>query len=581
MGRTVSEIQAILAVAGGKAAADLYIDGGSLVNVYAGEIYPANVAIFQGQIAYVGNSRKMVGPNTEIVNASGCYLCPGFIEVHTHPWMVYTPANMVRANLILGTTTFLCDNLLAYVYLGADGFINMIRALEKLPARLYWAARIMHQSPDPGEDELFSLANLDKVFKDPRVIKVGEITRWPLVVDGEESVMQRISLAEERGLGFEGHAAGCSYERLNAVAAAGMESCHEAITAEDVVNRLRLGLWTILRHSSLRPDLPELLRAVTEYRVQTQRLLFTIDGSVPGFLTREGWIDGMLKTAVKVGLEPVTAIQIATINAATYLGLDKEIGAIAPGMHADILLLPDLQNFKPRMVIVGGKVMSIDGEICAPIPEPDWVSLGFKTKLPPREQVSDPKLFGVPAAGATVFPVIEVVSAAITRLKETALEPRDGFLERREGMLYCALIDRRGKWLANGFIEGLGHMEALAATFSTSYDLLVLGRSRSAMAAAAAAVVDMGGGLALFDGNNNVFKMPLIYGGIMSADPFEVSLEKENEFEKRVRECGYPYNDILYTLLFLVCDFLPGPRITAKGIIDVKTGKTLYPSRPL
>jgi len=581
LGRTVTEIQEILAVAGGKAAADLYIEGGLLVNVYTGEIYPANVAVFQGKIAYVGNSSKMVGPHTEIVNASGCYLCPGFIEVHTHPWMVYTPVNMVRVNLTLGTTTFLCDNLLGYVYLGADGFIKMIKALEKLPARLYWGARIMHQSPDPDEDELFSLTNLDKVFNDPRVIKIGEITRWPLVVDGNESVIQRISLAAERGLGFEGHAAGCSYEKLNAVAAAGVESCHEAITAEDVVSRLRLGLWAILRHSSLRPDLPELLRAVTEYKVQTQRMLFTTDGSAPGFLTREGWIDGMVRTAVKVGLEPITAIQIATINAATYLGLDKEIGAIAPGMHADILLLPDLQNFKPRMVIVGGKVLAADGELCAPIPEPDWVSLGFKTKLSPRELVSDPNLFGVPAASATVFPVIEVISAAITRLKETTLDSRDGFLERKEDLLYCALVDRRGKWVTNGFIEGFGHMEALAATFSTSFDLLVMGRSRSAMAAAAAEVADMGGGIVLFDGINNVFKMPLVYGGIMSADPFEVSLEKVYELEKRARACGYPYNDILYTLLFLVCDFLPGPRITAAGIIDVKTGKTLYPSKSL
>lgn len=581
MGRTVSEIQEILAVAGGKGAADLYIEGGSLVNVYTGEIYPANVAVFQGKIAYVGNSRKMVGPHTEIINASGCYLCPGFIEVHTHPWMVYTPANMVEVNLTLGTTTFVCDNLFFYVSLGADGFIKMIKDLEKLPARLYWVARIMHQSPDPDEAELFSISNLDKVFNDPRVIKVGEITRWPLLVGGKESVIRRISLAEERGLGFEGHAAGCSYERLNAVAAAGMESCHEAITAEDVVHRLRLGLWTILRHSSLRPDLPELLRAVTEYKVQTGRLLFTTDGSVPGFLTREGWIEGMVRKAVEAGLEPVTAIQIATINAATYLGLDRQIGAIAPGMYADILLLPDLQNFKPHMVIAGGNVMSVDGKINVPISEPDWISLGLKTKLPPRELVSDPNLFSIPAANSTVFPVIEVISAAITRLKETPLESRDGFLEPKEDMLYCALVDRRGKWLVNGFIDGIGHMEALATTFSSSGDLLVLGRSRSAMAAAATEVVDMGGGFALVDGNNNLFKMPLVYGGAMSAEPFEVSLEKVYELEKRVRECGYPYNDILYTVLFLVCDFLPGPRITADGIIDVKTGKTLYPSRLL
>ncbi len=579
LGRTVSEIQGILAVAGGKGTADLYIEGGSLVNVYTGEVYPANVAVFQGRIAYVGNSRKMVGQRTKIINAFGCYLCPGFIEVHTHPWVIYTPASMVEANLTLGTTTFVCDNLFFYVYLGPDGFIKLIKALEKLPARLYWLARIMPQSPSPEEAELFSLTNLDKVFKEPRVIKLAEIPRWTQLVEGDESVIQRISLAEERGLGFEGHAPGCSYERLNAVAAAGEESCHEAITAGDVLNRLRLGFWTILRHSSLRPDLPELLRAITEYKLPTQRLLFTTDGSTPGFLAREGWIEGMVRKAVEAGLEPVAAIQMATINAATYLGLDREIGGIAPGRYADILLLPDLQNFKPRLVIAGGQVVAADGKVCAPLQTPDWLSLGLQTQLPPRRLVGDPHLFGVPSASSTVFPVIEFKSAAITRLKEMTLESRNGFLERKEGLLYCALIDRWGKWVANGFVEGIGQMEALAATCTTSHDLLVLGRSRSAMAAAAAEVVDMGGGIALVDGKEYMFKMPLLYGGIMSAETFEVLLEKVDELEERARVCGYPYHDLLFTLLFLVSDFLPGPRITADGIIDVKTGKTLYPPR--
>ncbi|AGL03384.1 adenine deaminase C-terminal domain-containing protein [Desulfoscipio gibsoniae] len=581
MGKTVADMQKIVAVAAGKGAADLYIEGGSLVNVFTGEIYPANIAVFQGKIAYVGNSRKMVGPRTEIIDASGCYLCPGFIEVHTHPWMVYTPATMVEVHLALGTTTFVCDNLFFYAYLGADGFLRIMKALAKLPARLYWVARIMHQTIDPEEPELFSIPNLDKVFMDPHVIKVGEITRWPKLVEGNESVMRRIKLAEERGLGFEGHAAGCSYDKLNAVAAVGVESCHEAITAEEAINRLRLGLWTILRHSSLRRDLPELLRAVTDYKVQTHRLLFSTDGSTPGFLAREGWIEGMVRKAVKVGVEPVTAIQMATINAATYLGLDRKIGAIAPGMHADILLLPDLQNFKPRLVIVGGNVVAADGKCCVSIPEPDWISLGLKAKLPPRELVSNPGLFGVPSDSSAIFPVIEVISAAINRLKERTLESRGGFLERKEDMLYCALVDHRGKWVTNGFVEGFGHMEALAATFTTSYDLLVLGRNRTAMAAAAAAVVDMGGGIALVDGNKDMFKMPLVYGGIMSADPYEVSMETLNTLQEKVRECGYPYHDIIYTLLFLVCDFLPGPRITAGGIIDVKTGQILYPPMPL
>jgi len=578
--RTVAERQGILAVAGGKAPADLYLDGGSLVNVYTGEVYPANVAVWQGKIAYVGQSRDMVGPDTELIDASGCYLCPGFIEVHTHPWVIYTPGSMVEANLPLGTTGFVCDNLFFYLYLGPDGIIKLTEVLDNLPARLYWLARIMPQSPFPGDAELFSLPNLDKVFQAPRVIKLAEIPRWTRLVEGDEPLLQRIGLAEQRGLGFEGHAPGSSYERLNAVAAVGEESCHEAISAEDVLNRLRLGFWTILRHSSLRPDLPELLRAITEYNMPTHRLLFTTDGSTPGFLAREGWIEGMVKKAVEAGIAPVTAIQMATLNAATYLGLDREIGAIAPGRYADILLLPDLQSFKPRLVIAGGQVVARDGKVCTTLPTLDWLALGLQTKLPPRHLVGDANLFGVSSDRPAEFPVIEFRSAAITRLRSMTLESRDGWLERKEGLLYCAVVDRQGMWVANGFVAGFGQMEALAATCTTSHDLLVLGRSRSAMAAAAAALVDMGGGVVLADGKG-LFKMPLVYGGMMSAEPYAVLLEQVNELEERARACGYPYHDLLFTLLFLVSDFLPGPRITSAGIIDVKTGQTLYPSRQL
>lgn len=577
--KAIVDFQDFLAVARGKREADMYIEGGSLVNVFTGEIYPANVAVFQGKIAYVGGNRAMVGPRTEVIDASGYYLCPGFIEAHSHPWMVYTPASMVKAALPLGTTTFVCDDLFFFVCLGAESFIKLIRALEGLPARLYWVARIAHQSPDLDEQEIFSVSNLVRVFDDPRVIKVGEITRWPLLVEGDQSVLQKIILAKERRLGFEAHTAGCSYDRLNVVAAAGMESCHEAITAEEVVQRLRLGLWTILRHSSLRPDLRELLRAVREWKVDTERLLFTTDGSSPGFLMREGWMDGVLRTAVKEGLHPLIAIKMATINPAVYLGLDREIGSIAPGRQADILFLPDLESFKPRMVIVGGKVVAVEGRVCVPVSEPDWMSLGFLTKVPPRELVSNSSLYGVPAVEPTVFPVIEVISAAITRPKEMTFKPRDGLLEREGNVLYCTLINRLGKWVSSGFVEGVGRIEGLATTFVTSFDLLVLGLDRSSMALAAGHVVEMGGGIAVVEGGRVVFEMPLKCGGMMSEGSFEEVAAKVEELEGRAREWGYPYNDILYTLLFLACDFLPGLRITASGIYDVKSRRVLFPSR--
>lgn len=576
---SVEELRRFLRVAGGEGEADLYIEGGSLVNVFTGEIYPANVAVYRGRIAYVGGSRRMVGAGTQIIDASGCYLCPGFIEAHAHPWMACNPVRVIEAALFRGTTTFVCDNLYFYANLGADGFLKVKRALDSLPVGMYWLARIMQQTPVPDEEEVFSISNLARVFAEPGLLRVGEITRWPLLAEGNESALQKISLAKEYGKGIEGHTSGCSYDRLNVIAVAGIDSCHEAITAEEVVQRLRLGFWTILRHSSLRPDLPELLRAVTEHKVHTGRLMFTTDGSCPAFLLREGFTEGMLRTAVRAGLSPVTAIQMATVNPAVYLGLDQETGSIAPGRRADILLLPDLENFRPRLVIAGGKVAAADGELCVPMPEPDWFSLGLRTRLPPLELISDYSTYGLPASEPAVFPVIEAVSAAITRLNEMPVQVRDGFLDCGEDLLYCTLIDRYGRWISNGFIKGLGRFDALATTFNAPCGLMVLGSDRRAMAGAAAAVSEIGGGVVLVEEGREVFRMPLRYGGLMDGYSFEEAASRVEELEEKVRQCGYPYNDILYTMLFLDCDFLPGPRITTSGIYDVKSRKVLFPSR--
>ncbi|HBY03688.1 MAG TPA: adenosine deaminase, partial [Desulfotomaculum sp.] len=251
----VEESLGLISVARGTGEADLYLDGGNLVNVFSGEIYPANVAVWNGRIAYVGLSRKMVGSNTRVIDAGGCYLCPGLIEAHFHPWFVYNPVSIMEAALAGGTTTILCDGLIFYISLGAERFLKMLEALENYPLRLFWTARIAPQSPYPEETESFSIENLKKVFLDPHVLKVGEITRWPMLIQGDGSLVEKVNLAKKAGLGIDGHTAGSSYELLNAVAAAGVNSCHEAITADEIADRVRLGLWTMLRYSSLRPDL--------------------------------------------------------------------------------------------------------------------------------------------------------------------------------------------------------------------------------------------------------------------------------------------------------------------------------------
>ncbi|KUK49718.1 MAG: Adenine deaminase [Parcubacteria bacterium 33_209] len=275
----VEESLGLISIARGTGEADLYIDGGNLVNVLSGEIYPANIAVWNGRIAYVGLSRKMVGSNTRVIDAGGYYLCPCLIEAHFHPWFVYNPVSIMEVALASGTTTLLCDNLILYINLGAERFLKILKALDNYPLRLLWTARVMSHSPYPGEEEFFSIENLRKVFFDPHILKVGEFTQWRTLIEGDNNLVEKINLALEAGLGIDGHTAGSSYELLNAVVAAGVGSCHEAITADEIANRVRLGLWTMLRYSSLRPDLPELVDGIIKMNLSTDRMILTTDCS--------------------------------------------------------------------------------------------------------------------------------------------------------------------------------------------------------------------------------------------------------------------------------------------------------------
>ncbi|MDF9409874.1 amidohydrolase family protein [Pelotomaculum isophthalicicum JI] len=578
---TAKDLQKLLDVSAGRREADYYIKGGSLINVLSGEIYLANIALSQDKIAYVGESEKMVGANTTIIDARGFYLCPALIEPHSHPWGIYNPVSLTEASLLRGITTIVCDNLFFFVYLGTKGFLRIVNSMDNLPVRQYWVARAIHQSPDINEENIFSIANLKELYSDPSIIKIGEITRWPLIVEGDYSLLEKIILASANHKGFEGHTAGCSYDHLNVIAAAGAESCHESITAEDVAQRLRLGFWTMLRHSSLRPDLPELLRAITEMRLPTNRMLFTTDGSRPSFIAREGLIDGMLRMAVRAGVNPVTALQMSTINPATYLGVEKDLGSIAPGRQADILLLPDLEEFTPHMVLSKGKIVAIDGKLSVELTAPDWGEMGFRTELPRSDLLSDPSLYGVPSSDEKVFPVINFVSAVITKQQDRLLKPRNGLLEREDDLLYCTLIDRFGKWVTNGFVSGLGQFEAIASTYNTSFNLIVLGRDRSSMARAASEATKMNGGIVLIENGQVSFLMPLKIGGMASDRSFSTVVTEMKYLEYKAREYGYHYNDFFSTLLFLVCDFLPGLRITASGIIDIKKQQVIVPAQKL
>lgn len=577
----------LIEVAQGKRPADLFLEGGRVINVYSGEILRQNVAIYKDRIAYVGESTASVGSSTHVIDAKEYYLSPGYIETHAHPWVIYNPVSLAGKALSLGTTTLVNDNLFFYLHMGEEGFSKMMEDLAALPLHQLWLVRIVSQADYPGERDWFHPDSVRRLLQSEHVIGTAEVTRWPLLYNREDFVIETVEYAKRLGKLSDGHNAGCSYEKLISIAASGISACHEAITVQEALDRLRLGLWTVLRNSSLRPDLPELAKLITEKKVDTRRILMTTDGPHPAFIDEIGLVDGLIREAVAHGIPPVHALQMVTINAATYLGLEEHLGGIAPGKRADLLLLPDLTTFRPKRVIARGQSVARDGRLTVSLPHVDWGQYMVREPFTISEKtLLDPNFYRLSVTESSQpVPVIHFRIAVITQRKDMKL-PRDGHfvdISHHPSLAYAALIDRDGQWVSRGLLENFTtHIEGMASTYNTTTHLLVIGRNPEAMARAALKVKEMEGGIAIVENGKCILEIPLPLAGMMTTDPeFQTAVKYQNRLMDAVKARGYPFHDILYTMLFLTCDFLPGLRLTPYGVYEVKQDKVVHPCERL
>ena len=575
---SLEEHARLIETARGEHPAELFVRGGTIANVYSGELHEGNVAVTGGRVAYVGEGERFVGPDTRVLDAAGMIVAPGYIEAHFHPWVLYNPVSLVEGVLPLGTTTIVADNLFFFMRMGPDGSAAMMDDLDGLPLLYLWMARLTSQAKFPGEEEMFALEKVEPLLRRDDVIGTAEVTRWPALAAGEPALIAGIRAAKALGKIVDGHTGGASEARLQPVAAAGIDADHEAITKGEVLNRLRLGIWTMLRYSSLRPDLPELLRVVTEDGVSTQRLVMTTDGPAPEFVAEHGLVDGMLRVAVQNGVPPMQALQMVTINPATLFRIDGQIGGIGIGRRADLLLLPDLVSFRPQTVIARGRVVAKNGELTIPRPELDWARYGSRPRFSEDLDLADPTLYAPETPGTeTEVPVIHLRSAVIT-------ERRDAWAENASAAppLHAALVDREGGWISRSLLSGFAaNLDGLASTYNTTTQLLVLGRRPRSMARAARRVRELGGGIVVVKGEEVVFELALPITGMMSGLPFAEVVERNRRLSRVVAEAGYEHHDILYTLLFLTCDFLPALRLTPLGLLDVKASETRAPAERL
>jgi adenine deaminase len=548
---------------------DLAIAGGTVADVYTGEWIEANVEIANGRVAYVGPRRSQAA---ETIDATGKLVVPGYIEPHAHPWCLYSPATLLEAAVPDGTTTIVYDNLFFFMAHGAPGLRRIVDAMNEAPAHVHWVARIAPQSA--YEHDAFPPEAVAEMLRWPEVVASGEITNWFAVTQGHPDLLAGIAAAKAAGRRVEGHNAGASYDRLNALSAAGISADHEAITAEEALNRLRVGMWTMLRQSSLRPDLKAMLEGLAPVVGSARRLMLTTDGATPGFYAERGVIGGALRIALEAGVAPMRALQMATIDPATFLGLDEELGGIAAGRRATMNILPGAGDprsaadraFAPETVLVDGRVVARDGALVVPLPPIDWPA-GPRFAAP--SYFADGTLYGQTGS----IPVMRHESAVINRRADThigdALPP---------GHVHAALLGRDGTWITRGVIAGLfDDLPGFATTLTTSLELLVLGRDPAAMGRAAAKVAEMNGGIA-FDGG---WSAPLAIDGLIHAGTFAETVRIEQELDRHARAAGYPFHDIVYSLLFASGDFLPELRLTPRGLLEVKSRAVLEPAQRL
>jgi len=581
MTRSKQDLTRLIRGAIGELKADLIISGGKLVNVYSGEMLDGvEVAAIDGRICYVGPSAKHTrGARTEILDASGCYLSPGFIDGHTHIAHYARPFENLQSFLPHGTTALVasCDEL--STVFGFRGLQFFLDEVARHPLRVYTLlSMVAPQDPLLCSTEKFSHQEIAAALADPRVLGMGEVVSWLRLLQCDQEILDSLVLAHGNDQIIHGHTAGARDQKLCAVAAVGISSCHEPIRYEDALERLRLGYWTMLREGSLRQDLALTLPPLIDAGVNLQRLILVTDSMTPDDVEERGHMDNVVRRATALGLSPLQAIQAVTLQPAIYSGLEQEIGGIAPGRFADILLIDDLAECHVREVLISGKRVAANdaSEVkSAPIPLPPGLRDSLRVGLEITAET-----FKIPAPNvAPKVRVMELFNQTITTERIIEFKAPAGCVEAKldDDLLKVAMFDRHGRSRqpAFGFLKGLGvKVGAIGTTANLDENTLVLvGSDDHDMALCANILLKMGGGIAIVDHTEIWEILDFPAGGIFSLRPWrEVGL-RLRRIQNRLKEMGSPFDKPIFAINFLPFVTLPALRITARGLVNAKERK--------
>ena len=571
-------------VAMGKRRADLLFTNCKLVSVYTNEIIPdIQIAISQDRIAYVGNDATHTrGSNTKIIDIGGRYVCPGLADPHMHLDQFVTPSEFAKTAILHGVTSLFSDPIDIVSVAGYRGFKEFLRLTTDLQIRIFQTVPGgLPVDPKFSRCNTMSIIEEQLAIKDPNVLGMGEVFSWAKVILQDPKTLRSIATMLENNCIINGHTAGATDKKLNAYISSGILSCHEPINFDQVLERLRLGMWIMIREGSIRRDLKDIISETRKHSTHLDRLMFCSDGIDPSDIIEIGYIDHCVRESINLGIEPVDAISMASRNCFDYYNLGRDLGGIAPGRLGDIIIFDDLNSFKPCHVFVGGKHMVSDGVICntqkAPL-IPKWLK---NTVHLTKVTLDD---FAVKTKKRQVIAnTIQMVTEIITRLNSTKLDVSDGsvVIPPDSDIWKIAAFDRTmhsGKH-SIGFLENLGSdVGAIGSTWSFhENNMIIIGSNDSDMVQAANHLTKYQGGLVIVKDGEILSFMRLDLAGIMSTNSFEQVAKEFENFLSCMTDSGCKFSRPHLIPLFLPFLALPSVRILADGIVDVKARKYIKP----
>ena len=547
-----------LAVARGDEPADLVVRGGRVLSVFTREWLETDIAIAEGYVAGLGDYE-----GTEEVDATGRFVVPGFIDAHMHlesPKLL--PDEFARLVLPLGTTAVVADPHELANVLGTDGVHWLLDFCAELPLDVYFmASSSVPASRFESPRRALNEGDLQGLLRRRRVLGLAEMMNFPGVIAGDEDELTKLGLTGATHV--DGHAPGVVGKQLNAYAAAGIRSDHETLTVEEGRERLRAGMWVLIREASMARNLLALLPLVEEYGIS--RIAFCTDDNDPDDIAENGHINVMVRDAVVAGIAPEDALVLGSLNPALWHGLDH-LGALAPGYQADVLVLPDLESFRPEVVLKRGRPV----EEIARSEVPEWVK--HTVRIGPvaaeRFRIAWPNESKARVIGLVPDQVVteSLVEAPTVRDGEAVADPsRD--------LAKIAVIERHlgtGR-VGLGFVRGFGlERGALGSTVAhDAHNLVVVGMNDADMGRVVERLGELGGGIVAVDEGEVLAELPLPVGGLLADLPLAEVVERSRACTEAAERLGCRGATPFLTMSFLALSVIPSLKITDQGLVDV------------